>query len=211
VHADEQVGHELEHHGVARAAHVDGARQHRFQHGPPAVVDVALAAHEDDAVAARHHAGRAAHRAVEERLTAPGGEAGEALGEARRDRAHLNDHARPVEGGDDLLHRGQRRQHRADGLAPFRHVARVRGHNAAEGHEGVTPLGRDVVADHRVPRRAQARSQRVTEQSQPHHAHGRHGAEEYHTLATILGRCLKTASIILHEQLSAKVLPTRTR
>ena len=83
VERDQQVGDELERHGLAHAADEDGARQDGFEHGAPALVESALAAHEEDAVAALDHGAGAADGAVEEAQALGRDLAREPLGERR--------------------------------------------------------------------------------------------------------------------------------
>jgi hypothetical protein len=133
----------------------------------------ARAADEDHPVAALHHPARATHRTIEEAETACRDLAREALGERRRDRAHLDDGGPGTRGGhdpvgaeDDGLDGSERRQKRAHNLTAGRDGRRGVRRLSAERLQRVAPFRDDVVADDPMPGGDQPRSNCVAEQAE---------------------------------------------
>ena len=130
VERDQQVGDELEQHRLAGGADVDRARQNGLEHRAPALVERALAAHEEHAVAlrppsrwcrSRGSRGTSSPRALSLAVQSPG--------QLRRDRAHLHDRlARRALRPPRRRRRGSRtrrwpaRAGREDGVGGARHV-----------------------------------------------------------------------------------------
>jgi len=183
VQRDQEIGDELERHGLANSADEDGARQNGLEHGAPAVIESPVASHEEDAVAALDHGAGSAHGAIEEAQALGRDLTRVALGERGGDRAHLHDREARARAGQDAagtehgrFGRRQGGQDCADGLGRPGDRGGRRCCLAADGREGRDAIREHIEADHRMARSDQSRGDGMTEKPEPDDADRAHGA-----------------------------------